>query len=69
MAALNEVDLSCREATRSATLLLDMEGNRSSSPADCVRLVAPLSKGAGSLGHFEASHHYSETCGILEFRA
>ena len=40
-----------------------MAAYRSTSPADCVRLVAPLSKGAGSLGHFEASHHYSETCG------
>ena len=42
---------------------------RSTSPADCVRLVAPLSKGASSLGHLEASHHYSETCGLLEFGA
>merc|ERR1719234_2084737 len=52
-------DLSCRESTRGTSLLLDMERNRSTSPADCVRLVAPLSKGAGSLGHLEASHHYS----------
>merc|ERR1719193_1733112 len=52
-------DLSCREPTRGAGLLLDVEGNRSTSPADCVRLVTPLSKGAGSLGHLEASHHYS----------
>merc|ERR1719278_1389992 len=52
-------DLSCREPTRGASLLLDVEGNRSTSPADCVRFVTPLSKGAGSLGHLEASHHYS----------
>merc|ERR1719442_258396 len=52
-------DLSCRESTRGTSLLLDVEGNRSTSPADCVRLVTPLSKGAGSLGHFEASHHHS----------
>ena len=81
-------DLGCRESTRGASLLLDVERNlhskflvnfpkssktkeseseyRSASPADCVRLVAPLSKRAGSLGHLEASHHYSETCGLLE---
>jgi len=52
-------DLSRRETAGSTSLLLDMERNTSASPADGVRLVAPLSKGAGSLGHLGASHHYS----------
>jgi len=52
-------DLSRRETAGSTSLLLDVERNTSASPADGVRLVAPLSKGAGSLGHLGASHHYS----------
>merc|ERR1712012_1145603 len=59
-------NLGCRETAGCTGLLLDVERNTSASPADGVRLVAPLSKGAGSLGHLGASHHYSETCGLLE---
>ena len=47
-------DTSGRISAGSASLLLDMEGNFAASTTQGVRLVAPLSKGAGSLGHDEA---------------
>ena len=59
-------DLGVGEAAGSALLLLNVEGDLAAPPAQRVRLVASLSKGAGSLGHLGASHHYSETCGLLE---
>ena len=47
-------DLGSGVATGSADLLLDMEGDLATPPAQGVRLVTPLSKGAGTLGHGEA---------------
>ena len=44
-------DLSGGEATGGAHLLLDVEGDLSTPTAQGVGLVAPLSKGTGSLSH------------------
>ena len=44
-------DLSLGVATGCAHFLLDMEVDLSTPAAQSVGLVAPLSKGAGSLGH------------------
>ena len=44
-------DLSLGVATGSAYFLLDMEGDLTTPAAQGVGLVAPFSKGAGSLGH------------------
>ena len=44
-------DLGVGEATGSALLLLDVEGDLAAPPAQRVRLVASLSKGTGSLSH------------------
>ena len=44
-------DLSLGVATGSAYFLLDMEGDLTTPAAQGMGLVAPLSKGAGSLGH------------------
>merc|ERR1719348_1165879 len=48
-------DFSGRVATWSTDFLLDVESDLSASTAQSVRLVAALSKGAGSLGHGETS--------------
>merc|ERR1719347_1315734 len=48
--------LGSRVATRGTNLLLDVKCNLSTATAQCVRLITPFSKGAGSLGHGEASH-------------
>ena len=37
-----------------ADLLLDVEGDLATPPAQGVGLVAPLTKGTGTLGHVEA---------------
>ena len=44
-------DPSLRVSTWVTHLLLDVEGNLSTPAAQGASLVAPLSKGAGSLGH------------------
>ena len=44
-------DLGPGVTTGRTYLLLDVVRNLSTSPADGMSLVAPLSKGAGSLGH------------------
>merc|ERR1719348_2443888 len=48
-------DFSGRVATWSTDFLLDVESDLSASTAQSMRLVAALSKGAGSLGHGETS--------------
>ena len=53
-------DLGVGEAAGSALLLLDVEGDLAAPPAQRVRLVASLSKGAGSLGHPETGYKLSE---------
>ena len=47
-------DLGGWVAAGGADLLLDMEGHLATPPAQGVRLVTPLSKGTGTLGHDEA---------------
>ena len=47
-------DLGSRVATGGADLLLDVEGDLATPPAQGVGLVAPLTKGTGTLGHDEA---------------
>jgi len=44
-------DLGRGKATRSTHLLLNVECHLAAPPAQSVRLVAPLSKGTGTLGH------------------
>ena len=46
-------DLSLGVATGCAHFLLDIEGDLTTPAAQGVGLIAPLSKGAGSLGHEE----------------
>ena len=57
-------DMSCRVSTGSAGLLLNVETDLATPPAQGVGLIAPFSKGTGSLGHLGTLLFWNITMGL-----